>query len=135
MLSFHNLLDSSDIFEKRYCPSRPRQVNMPMDVKETEKTYHIAVDLPGINKEDVKLAIEDQKLTISFEVKENTESKEEENVEYVFRERGLTSGSRTLSFPKEANLEKIEAKFKNGVLEVTVPKVHESARVKYININ
>lgn len=137
MLSFYNVLDKNDMFDNSYC-SKPfqRSANMPMDVKENEKEYQVSVKVPGVNKDDVKITVEENKLTISYEQKEEVESKNEESsaAKYVFQERRSALGSRTLSFPKLADLENIRAKYNNGVLEVLVPKVPKDARVKRINI-
>lgn len=139
MLSFYDVLANNDVFDNRYCSKpiqRASRPNMPMDMKETDKEYQLSVEFPGINKEDVKITVEDNKLTVAYEKKEEEESKIEENkeVEYVFKERRNASGSRTLSFPKHADLENIQAKYNNGILEVLVPKIPRDARVKYINI-
>lgn len=80
------------------------------------------VELPGVEKKDVKLSLNDSNLTIQGELKKDEETKKED---YYYRERAYGSYSRTISLPTEVDKEKIQAKFKNGILEITMPKKPE----------
>jgi len=80
------------------------------------------VELPGVEKKDIKLSLNDSNLTIQGEIKKEEETKKED---YYYRERAYGNYSRTISLPTEVDKEKIKAKFKNGILEITIPKKPE----------
>ena len=108
---------------------------MKTDIKETDKEYQLAVELPGYSKEDMKLHLKDGYLTIEATHTENNEEKDE-NGRYLRRERYSGSCSRTFFVGKTLTQEDIHAKYENGVLNVTFPKeVHkEVEEKKYISI-
>jgi len=87
---------------------------------EDEKNYYIQIDLPGMSKEQIHMELsEDSIITISGErVKKNNG----EGMKYSKMECEYGKFSRSFSVPETANLEKIEAKMENGVLEVIIPK-------------
>ena len=80
------------------------------------------VELPGVEKKDVKISLSDNNLTIQGEIKKEEETKKEN---YYYRERAYGNYARTISLPAEIDKDKISAKFKNGILEVTIPKKPE----------
>ncbi len=88
------------------------------------------VELPGVEKKDVKLSLNDSNLTIQGEMKKDEETEKED---YYYRERAYGNYSRTISLPTEVDKENIKAKFKNGILEITMPKKPE-VKPKEINI-
>lgn len=90
-----------------------------VDIKEGKKDYTISVEVPGVEEGDVKLELADGALTISGEKKHEKEDKDEN---YYCVERSYGSFKRVLSLPQDAKEEDIEAKFKNGVLKITVPR-------------
>jgi HSP20 family protein len=90
-----------------------------VNVEETEKEYRIEVAAPGLNKDDLKVSVDDGILTISSEKK--VENKEEKN-NFIRREFGYTSFSRSFSLPEETDLDQVSAKHKNGILTISVPK-------------
>ena len=108
---------------------------MKTDIKETDTDYQLAVELPGYNKEDMKLHLKDGYLTIEASHTENNEEKDE-NGRFLRRERYSGSCSRTFFVGKALTQEDIHAKYENGVLNVTFPKeVHkEVEEKKYISI-
>ena len=95
---------------------------MKMDIKETDSAYEMHVDLPGVEKKDVKLSVDHGMLTISAERETH---KEEEDKQMKRMERFSGRVSRTLNLPETVEMDKIDAKFENGVLLVTVPKSPE----------
>lgn len=97
-----------------------------VDIKESRRNYKITVEVPGVEENDVKLEITDHTLTISGEKRSEKEEKEEH---YHSIERSYGSFRRVLSLPEDAEEDGIEAKFKNGVLTITVPR-RETARQK-----
>jgi HSP20 family protein len=95
-----------------------------INVEETEKAYNIEVAAPGLERKDLKVAVNDGVLTISSEKKVENEEK---NDKYIRHEFGYTSFARSFTLPEETNVDKIEATHKNGVLHITIPK--EEAKV------
>jgi len=80
------------------------------------------VELPGVDKKDVKLSLNDSNLTIQGEMKKDEETEKED---YYYRERSYGNYSRTISLPTEVDKDNIKAKFKNGILEISMPKKPE----------
>lgn len=127
---FQNMLD--DFFAEGW-PNRRSLVadTFKIDVKEDEKEYLVEAELPGIEKKDVNLSIEDGRLCISVNKEEVKEEKEGKN--YIHRERRYSSMQRNV-FLAEADDEGIKAKLNNGVLMITVPKRVEQDTSKAIEI-
>lgn len=116
----------------------PKETNhkshlMRTDVKENEKTYQLDIELPGVKKEDVDLSLRDGYLTISYEHKNEKETKEEGR--YVRRERFYGSLSRSFYVGENVSEEDISASLENGVLTIEIPKESKVNReVKKISI-
>ena len=100
-----------------------RTSSMPaVNIREDEKNYFLDLAIPGIDKKDLKIDINEDVLTISSEVK----SENEENRDgYKRKEFSYSSFCRSFYIPENANKEKIEANYKDGVLNVTLPKQEE----------
>jgi len=103
-----------------------------VNTREGEFAYHIDVDLPGVNKKDIKVDIHKGVLTISGERKTKNEIKEEE---YYKVETSFGKFSRGFTLPDNADIENIGAKSEDGVLEVVIPKLSEEKHKKIINID
>ncbi|MEM9293283.1 MAG: Hsp20/alpha crystallin family protein [Acidobacteriota bacterium] len=101
-----------------------------VDIKETADFVSLAVELPGLTKEDVEVSIENQTLTLSGERKFEKDVKEES---YHRVERSYGRFSRSFTLPRDVRSEEIEARFQNGLLEITLPKVEE-AKARRIDI-
>lgn len=93
-----------------------------VDIIDQKDKLVVKVELPGVKKEDVKLSLTDNNLTIQGETIKEEEVKKED---YYCRERAYGNYARTISLPIEVDKEKITAKFKNGILEITMPKKPE----------
>eukprot|EP01035_Chromulina_nebulosa_P028465 gene28465-37573_t len=93
-----------------------------VDVKETETSFELAFTLPGLEKEDVKIELKDNRLTVSGERKME---KEENNTRYHRVETHYGSFSRSFMLPENVNADAIEAVFKNGILTLTLPKTEQ----------
>jgi HSP20 family protein len=102
-----------------------------VDVYETDDEYVFEFELPGFKKDDVKVKVEDNVLTVSSEVKE--EKKEDKGKNYHIVERRYGSFKRQFSLPEDCEVEKIDAKFENGVLELKVQK-KEKEKKKAIDV-
>ena len=92
------------------------------DIYEDKDDYKIKADLPGIKKEDVKIAYSDGKLSISGEREQEQETKDAKCHRV---ERTFGKYFRSFNLPKEIKEDKIKADFKNGQLTVTIPKAEE----------
>ena len=117
---------SSDSFKTDFTPT--------INTREGEYAYHVEVDLPGMKKDDIDIQIEDKTLIISGERKIKNEIKEES---YYKIESSFGTFSRSFTLPDEVDIENIHAESKDGVLEVTVPKLEKPKvdKVKKIAIN
>lgn len=109
-----------------------RKNQLKADLVENENDYSLAVEIPGLNKEDIKISYEDSVLTISAEKKENID-KSDESMNYVHKE--IHYGSYTRSFSLD-NIDKdgIKANYNNGILNVSLPKKAIENTKKFINI-
>ncbi len=105
--------------------------NPSLDISESEKEYLVHVDLPGVKSEDVKLEIHDDRLTISGK-RELVHKEEGKNFHRVERSSG--EFFRSVLLPNTVDHDKIVADFKDGVLEVRLPKVMKT-QPKKITIN
>ena len=85
----------------------------------------VRADIPGIKPEEVKIEVDDDILTVSGE---HRESKEEKDKNYVRRERRYGSFSRSMVLPAGVDAKKIEAKTRDGVVEVTIPLPEEAIK-------
>jgi len=103
-----------------------------LDVVDDEKAFRVSVELPGMTDKDVSVTVEDRTLTIRGEKKEEKEKKDKD----VFRrERAYGSFRRTIELPGDVDAAKIEARFKDGVLTIDLPKTKEAQeRVKQIPV-
>lgn len=107
----------SDVFDGFFAPSVVRSHdNMRTDVKETEKAYELAVDMPGFDKKDITVELKDGYLTVSASKQEK-----EEDGKYVRRERSY-SCSRSYYVGDGITENDVKAKYNNGTLNLFVPK-------------
>jgi HSP20 family protein len=111
----------------------PGRTYMPMDLEDQGDKLELSIELPGAKKEDAKISLEDNVLTISVESKEEKEEKEEGR--YLFRERSSMSCSRSVKLPVEVDEGKVSARMDNGILKIEMPKVHpKEKKAKEIKI-
>ena len=101
-----------------------------LDVRSDESSYIVEANLPGVNKEDVKIELLDSRMTISVDKKEESTEKKEG---YLRRERSEIASRRTILLP-ESDAEGIEAKLTDGVLTVNVPKVKKEDLTRHIEV-
>jgi len=90
-----------------------------VETAETDTAYEITAELPGVEEKDVKVAVEDNVLTISGEKKAEREQKEKD---YVMSERSYGSFKRAFTLPDNVAVDKVAARFEKGVLRITLPK-------------
>lgn len=96
------------------------EMQIRMDVSEDEKAYLVHAEIPGVKKEDIHVNIDGNQVSISAEVKQEREVKESEKL--LRNERYYGSVSRVFSLENEVDDEAAEARYKDGVLELTLPK-------------
>lgn len=96
-----------------------------LNVYETAKMFEITVELPGMNKEDFDISLDDNVLTISGE--RRATDGEESGRRYHRIESRFGRFSRSLPLPNVVDVENIEAKYENGVLAISIPKLKEKA--------
>ena len=91
-----------------------------VDVAEKNGAYTVVAELPGVKKEDIQVTIDGAEVTLAAEVKREKEVANDERV--LHAERTFGKVSRSFSLPQEVDEAKAEAKFRDGVLELTLPK-------------
>ncbi len=101
-----------------------------VDIIEEENRYEVTADLPGVNKEDVKVEIRDNVLTLRGEKKIEEEKK---NKNYRLSERFYGEFTRTFTLPENVNKDAIDAEYRDGVLHLSIPKT-EKAKPKQIEV-
>ncbi|MFO7576243.1 MAG: Hsp20/alpha crystallin family protein [Pelovirga sp.] len=93
-----------------------------VDISETDKSFCIKAEVPGVKREDVKISIEDRVLNIRGESRQEKEDKDEKMHRI---ERFYGSFSRSFTLPENIDISKIDASFKDGVLTLDLPKTAE----------
>lgn len=100
-----------------------RTINLPaVNIIEKEKEYQLHLAVPGMKKEDFKIDMEGNMLTISSE---KEETKEDKNKKFTRKEYSYSSFSRSFSVPEDIKQDKIEAKYEDGVLNISLPRKEE----------
>jgi HSP20 family protein len=103
-----------------------RMESMSIDLVETDDEFVVTADLPGFERDEVDIQVTDHTLRIEAEHEEATE---EHEADYLRRERRHESVHRSIRLPDEVDKEAVEARMKNGVLTVTLPRLEaEEAR-------
>lgn len=121
---FDPLVDMNDFF--RGFSLRPvfreleAEPKMRIDVKEADKAYTVKAEIPGVDKKDIHVSVDGNLVSISAEVKKEKEEKKDEKV--IRSERYFGKVSRSFTLGCEVDTAKTEAKYADGVLELTLPK-------------
>ena len=104
-----------------------------MDLQETDKSYDLNLDIPGMNKSDISITAENNVLSIQGERK-HERTLDDKDKKYHFTERHFGRFHREISLPANANADQIQAVYDNGVLHVVIPKVESGTNKKLIDI-
>ena len=139
--SSNNIAKSGDAFDRLFTKMFEHPFSMlnnfdtslasfKVDVKETEEAYEVIAELPGIQKEDIALDYNQNYLVISADRNEECENKEEN---YIYRERHIGKFERSF-YLDQVDKSKITAQFKDGILNVTLPKIEPNSRNSRIMI-
>jgi HSP20 family protein len=106
------------------------------DVRETEKSYFLDMELPGYDEKDIEIHIDGGSLSVASKQEDarNLKDGEENRGTWLIRERRVNSFSRSFKLPENANPEAVTAEFKNGILSLEIVKRAE-AQKRSIQIN
>ncbi|HEY5966386.1 MAG TPA: Hsp20/alpha crystallin family protein [Chitinophagaceae bacterium] len=104
-----------------------QKVNVPVNIRETDQGYEMSLIAPGLRKEDLKLNVTDDLLTVSYEQKEENNEKAEES--WLRKEYKMQSFSRSFTLDDSVDVNKIIASYDNGVLHLSLPKKENSRRI------
>jgi HSP20 family protein len=99
---------------------------MKVDVAEKNGAYLVTAEVPGVKKEDIHVSVDGAQVTLEAEVKQEREAGKDERVLHV--ERIYGKATRSFTLPQELDEAKVEAKYRDGVLELTLPKKAAAAR-------
>ena len=99
------------------------EVSPSVDMFDKKDEIVLKAEIPGVEKENISISLSDNTITIKGEMKKEEEVKEED---YYYAERSYGSFSRSLNLPAKVQAEKIKASFKDGILEIHLPKAEES---------
>ena len=122
----------NDLFDDFSAPMLPKENHMKCDIYEKDGKYHIEMDVPGYNKEDIKIEAQKDSLVITAEKKEE-KNEEDKKKRYIHRERRCGKYQRSF-YLEDLDSDNIDASFNNGVLKITIPKKEEKENKKFIDI-
>lgn len=97
-----------------------RPLEIRIDVSETDADYTVAAEVPGVAKDDIQVQIDGNRVSISAEVKKDSETREGERVLRTERYQGMVS--RSFALASEIDEERAAASYENGILKLTLPK-------------
>jgi HSP20 family protein len=106
-----------------------RAKTIPIDILETEDSYVVSADLPGISKDSIILSVDKNAISISVE---KTTDKKENKSKYLWRERKELKYQRVITLPTKVAQENIEAALQDGILTLTIKKSAEDAPYKIV---
>lgn len=109
-----------------------------VEIKQTENEYKIKVQLPGVNKDDIEVELDNDFMTITAQIEEEKDEKEQEekNAKYHTCEFRYGKYKRTISFDQPIRSEEAFADYKNGILTITLPKQQvEEAKIRKLEIH
>ncbi|MCC7058633.1 MAG: Hsp20/alpha crystallin family protein [Burkholderiaceae bacterium] len=112
-----------ELFRGFFQPNRAQRgdaLEIRVEVKEADGNYTVLAEMPGVKKDDIQVQIDGNRVSISAEVKRESEQKEGERV--LRSERYYGSVARSFALPTELDEARAEAKFENGVLSLTLPR-------------
>ncbi|MBI1288619.1 MAG: Hsp20 family protein [Flavobacteriales bacterium] len=114
-----------DEFWKDWQPQEVSEWVPAANIKELDDRYHVELSAPGYSRDDIKVAVEDDTLTITGEVKVENEDKKENYVKREFRSGNF---KRSFNLNGMVNVEKIDAKYVDGILKIDLPKVDQEVK-------
>ncbi len=127
--SVNNLFDEFFSLPTRFEEENYLQ-NINLDVIEEDNAYHISADMAGVKEKDINVELDQGILTIKA-----TKEHESKDKKHHMQERYYGEYQRTVRLPDHIDGNKVEAKYKNGVLNINIPKVKKTATVKKIAVS
>ncbi len=124
---FSDVFDVNRFFEDETWMPRLFKKMPAANVRETENDFSIELAVPGMKKDDFKLVLENNLLTISSEKEEN---KKETEGKFTRREYNYESFSRSFMLPETVKSEALKATYENGVLKIAIPKKEEAKQLQ-----
>jgi len=125
----------NDWFDDNYFDKVAIGTSVPaVNIKDNERDFSVTIAAAGLKKEDFKIALNHNVMTISAEQK--TEQEEKEEGRYTRKEYNYSSFSRSFTIPDSVETDSIDAKYENGELKITLPKKEKALKIsKEISIN
>jgi HSP20 family protein len=128
---FDPLWDMDDVFDRfmmrpSWSELEAAEPQIRMDVSESDGSYMVKAEIPGVKKDDIHVTIDGNMVSISAEVKHEKEVKEGEKM--IRSERSYGKAMRSFRLDQEVNQDKAQAKYADGVLELTLPKKNGGPR-------
>jgi HSP20 family protein len=120
---FDDFFQSDNFLNDRWLNKQFKQTLPAVNIKENKKEFNIEFASPGFTKKDFKIDLDQDVLTISAE---KEKEKTEENDSFTRKEFSYNSFSRSFTLPKTVNAEKIDAKYNDGILKLSIPKMEDT---------
>jgi len=114
-----NMIDSAFDRDWKFDLNSSHDYTLAVDIKETDNSFIIFADIPGLTKKDIKVKIVDKMLNITGE---RVSEPDQNNDYYHYRERQIGLFNRSFKLPESVDEEKISANFKNGILKIELQK-------------
>lgn len=121
---FNHLMPFGEMF--------PQVLQPPLDIYHTETDLVVTVEIPGVETKDLEVSITGNSLNIQGQVEKTTEA-ERENYYHVERSKG--SFFRSIPLPGQLDTESASAKYRNGILEIRIPKAHQTVQKENLDID
>lgn len=120
--TFDNLFDdlAKGYWVRPLAAPATQEVKLKVDVKEDDKSYSVHAEIPGVKKEDIHVDVDGSQVSIRAELKMDKEERKGEKL--IHSERYYGMASRSFSLPVEVDEKGVVAKYKDGVLDLTLPK-------------
>ena len=126
-----------DFFNDPFFSRKNENRLMKTDIREKEGSYLVDIDLPGYDKSDIKISVDDGYLTINAKKEEKNDETGEDGT-FIRHERFSGECSRSFYVGEEIEAEDVKASFKNGILTLDIPKKEEDKKLpekKYVEID
>ena len=128
---FEPFMDMNDFFKgfsmRPFLRDIEYEPQMKVDVSEADNSYQVKAEIPGVKKDDIHISVDGNLVSISAEVKKETEDKEGEKV--IRSERYFGKVSRSFTLSSDVDADKVQAKYTDGLLNVTLPKKSNGKKI------
>ncbi len=123
----------NDFWMRPWFGEREGRPSIRIDMTENDQAYTVYAEIPGVKKEDIKVSVEGNRVSISADVKSDLEKKDGDKT--IWRERYEGHESRSFTLDSEVDESKAQAKYADGVLQLTLPKKAGGALTKELKIS